>query len=353
MAPGTHHSSLFTSLNGQHLHQGSAGPAGAGQPLHVLAQQLMALALQLSGLGIRDWRRWIGRLPPFAALAEDEFERILAHLLKQRILFSDGVRLSLGDQAQADYGRRHFMELLSVFTTPPLMTAFHGRKELGQIDQVSLVRHTSGEPVVLSLGGRSWRVQTIEWRMRQVFVEPADTQGRSSWLGARRGVSYPIGRQVHRLLTSTEEDSAWSQRAREQIAALRDEYGFLRPDADVVTAEPGRADCAWYTLAGRGVNLVLSQALAHVGIETTDVDDFCLVSMPTGGTGVLEEAICGLDPNSLCDNFSPPTEFIEALKFAECLPTEVVTTMLSRRFISRPHLAETLGRGRQYLISAD
>jgi ATP-dependent Lhr-like helicase len=323
------------------------------QPLHVLAQQLMALALQLSGLGIRDWRRWIGRLPPFAALAEDEFERILAHLLDQRILFSDGVRLSLGERAQEDYGRRHFMELLSVFTTPPLMTAFHGRKELGQIDQVSLVRHASGAPVVLSLGGRSWRVQSIEWRMRQVFVQPAETQGRSSWLGVRRGVSYPIARGVHRLLTSTEEDSAWSQRARAQIAALRGGYAFLRPEADVVVTEPGRNDCAWYTLSGREVNLVLSQALARAGIETTDVDDFCLVSVPIGGTGLLEQAIRGLDANSLCDHFSPPAEFREALKFAECLPTEVVTRMLRERFAVTHEVTESLARKRECIAVAD
>jgi hypothetical protein len=137
------------------------------------------------------------------------------------------------------------------------------------------------------------------------------------------------------------------------MAALRDQDGFLRPDADVVVAEPGKPDCAWYTLAGRGANLVLSQALAHAGIETTDVDDFCLVSAPSGGTGALEAAICGLDAKVLCDHFSPPSEFIEALKFAECLPTDVVTNMLRQRFISRPHLAETLGRSRKYVADTD
>jgi len=91
-------------------------------PLHVLVQQLMALALQLNGLGIRDWRQWLGRLPPFAHLSDDEFQRILDHLLQRQLLYSDGIRLSLGDKAHEEFGRRHFMELLSVFTTPPLMT---------------------------------------------------------------------------------------------------------------------------------------------------------------------------------------------------------------------------------------
>jgi hypothetical protein len=75
--------------------------------------------------------------------------------------------------------------------------------------------------------------------------------------------------------------------------------------------------------------------------------------MPIGGTGALEAAICGLDANLLCNHFSPPPEFIGALKFAECLPADVVTNMLRQRFVSGPHLGETLARGRQYLVSAD
>lgn len=35
-------------------------------PLHLLAQQLMALALQQGGIGFESWRDWIGRMPGFA-----------------------------------------------------------------------------------------------------------------------------------------------------------------------------------------------------------------------------------------------------------------------------------------------
>jgi ATP-dependent Lhr-like helicase len=182
----------------------------------------MALTLQLNGLGMHDWRRWLGRVPPFADLVNGAFQRILDHLLQHNILDSDGIRVSLGDEAHGQFGRRHFMEPLSVFTTPPLMTVAHGRKELGQVDQVSLLLRPPDEAVILSLGGRSWRVAQIEWQSRQVFVAPAETRGRSSWLGTRRGVSYPLTRAVHRLLTSespqaraeTVDPAAWGPATR-------------------------------------------------------------------------------------------------------------------------------------------
>ena len=44
-------------------------------PLHVLAQQIMALALQERGIGRRDWRDWIGAVPAFA-LEEVEIDGV-------------------------------------------------------------------------------------------------------------------------------------------------------------------------------------------------------------------------------------------------------------------------------------
>lgn len=323
------------------------------QPLHVLVQQLMALALQLTGLGIRDWRRWLGRLPPFQNLPENEFSQMLEHLLEQRVLHSDGVRLSLGDQAQERYGRRHFMELLSVFTTPPLMAVLHGRRELGQVDPISITRRQAGEGVVLSLGGRNWRVQAVDWKLRQVSVEPADTKGRTSWLGLRRGVSYPIARAVHRLLTTEGDEEGWSRRTREQLALLRSEYGFLSSDADVIVTASGMAGCTWYTLAGRGVNLSLAQALEQAGIETSDVDDFALTAVSAGGPATLETVIRGLEAQPLRDHLSPPTELLEALKFAECLPQRVALSILRERFVTLANLRETLGRKRRVIGVAE
>jgi ATP-dependent Lhr-like helicase len=321
------------------------------QPLHVLAQQLMALTLQLNGLGARDWRRWLRRIPPFADLTDADFQQFLDHLLAQRILYSDGIHLSLGDQAHEDFGRRHFMELLSVFTTPPLLAVVHGRKELGQVDQVSVTRRKPDEAVVLSLGGRSWRVQSIDWKARQVLVEPSDTHGKSSWLGVRRGVSYVIARAVHRLLTSDAQGEGWSQRAGEQFGKLREEHFFLKPDADVIVAGPSGGDFKWHTLSGNDVNQVLAQELDLSGIKIIACDDFSITVNCSSDSIRLESAICGLNPETARDHFSPSSQLAQALKFSECLPASVVAEMLRNRLVKLPNFHATLRRPRRFLIA--
>lgn len=312
----------------------------------------MALTLQLNGLGIHDWRRWLGRLPPFADITDESFQQILDHLLAQRILYSDGIRLSLGDQAHEDFGHRHFMELLSVFTTPPLLAVLHGRKELGQVDQVSVTRSKPNEAVVLSLGGRSWRVLTVDWRARQVLVEPTNAQGKTSWLGVRRGVSYVIARAVHRLLTSDGPGEGWSDRAAEQIGRLRSDYFFLKPQADVIVADSSDGDFEWHTLSGNDVNQVLAQALDSAGIATTGHDDFS-INLNHPGDGIrLESAIRALNPETARDHFSPSSQSAQALKFNECLPTGVVVEILRKRLVNLRNLHATLQRPRRFLIAS-
>jgi hypothetical protein len=66
----------------------------------------------------------------------------------------------------------------------------HGRKELGTVHQIAFLRHRSGEPTTLSLGGRSWAVTSLEWPKRIAYVVPADEKGESRWLSTQFGLSF-------------------------------------------------------------------------------------------------------------------------------------------------------------------
>ncbi|MFT4177043.1 MAG: helicase-related protein [Luteolibacter sp.] len=170
------------------------------RPLHLFAQQLMALSLQEGGIGIMDWRGWIGRLPAFANEEPEVLQRIIEFLLDCQILYSDDTRLSFGDAGQDLFGRRHFLELVSVFTSDPVFKVLHGRRELGTVDQITFLRHHGDEPVVLSMGGRSWSVTSLDWSRREAFVVPAETKGKSQWQGEKIGMSWRFARAVHALL---------------------------------------------------------------------------------------------------------------------------------------------------------
>jgi len=88
-------------------------------PFHILAQQLMALALQQGGIGRRTWREWIGRMPAFARMSDEETASIVTHMLSGGLLNDDEGVLWFGKEGEVAFGRRNFMELLSVFQSPP------------------------------------------------------------------------------------------------------------------------------------------------------------------------------------------------------------------------------------------
>ena len=91
-----------------------------------------------------------------------------------------------------------------MFTSPPLFTVLHGRKELGTVHQIAFLRHRHDEPAILSLGGRSWAVTSLEWPKRIAYVIPADEKGKSQWLSTQFGLSFEVCQGVHDLLTEVE-----------------------------------------------------------------------------------------------------------------------------------------------------
>ena len=71
------------------------------EPLHILAQQLLALCLQERGIGSRLWvEAWNG-LVPFDRSAEP----ILRHLIQQGFIDQDGELLFIGPTAEQRFGR--------------------------------------------------------------------------------------------------------------------------------------------------------------------------------------------------------------------------------------------------------
>jgi ATP-dependent Lhr-like helicase len=65
------------------------------------------------------------------------------------MLHQDGGLVSIGPEAQRLWGKRNYMELLSVFDTPELYTVFAGARELGVLHELSFRR----ESAIVLLGG--------------------------------------------------------------------------------------------------------------------------------------------------------------------------------------------------------
>lgn len=254
-------------------------------PYPLFAQQVMALALQTGGVRREEWREWIGALPCFAAMT-DEPDAILTHMLETGILHEDQGRVWFGAAGEKKFGYKNFLELYSIFTSPPLFTVLHGRTELGLVHESSFLPR-EGEPVTLLLGGRSWMVRSLDWGHHRAFVEAAPAGGRSRWCGA------------------------WVD--------------------DESTAVVRGSDCEprWWTFAGLRANAALAVVLGDL-VATPQVRDNLTLPLRAGVDGDavrrrLEEAGVADVPVSV------PPQALTDLKFVECLPVPLATRLFACR----------------------
>ena len=88
-----------------------------------------------------------------------QIDSLVQWMLQQQILWDDQGVLWLGRAGEETYGRRNFLDLCSVFTSPPLFTVLHGREELGFVDAMTFLGNQDS-PRALLLGGQSVACQS-------------------------------------------------------------------------------------------------------------------------------------------------------------------------------------------------
>lgn len=299
-------------------------------PLHVLSQQLMALALQERGIGRKDWLEWVRGVPGFAAIPAGHIQRLVAWMLEREILWDEAGILAMGREGEETYGRRNFLELFSVFMSPPLFSILHGRQELGYVDEMTFVGKHDG-PRVLLLGGRSWKVNHVDWQRRTAYVEATEVTGRSRWKGEGRGLGFRLSQAIKRILATNECSGRWSRRARERIGEIRQEFAWLEPGSTVALVA-GDGEVEWWTFGGNRANATLARQLAQETGSKVTHDSFTLTFESAVKLHDAERAIGAIRQQDVA-GMRPAVDAaaIDGLKFSECLPIELATEMLERR----------------------
>ncbi len=294
------------------------------EPRHIVAQQLLALCLQEGHVGSRTWPEWWAGLSPFGSAGP-----ILAHLVEHGFLETDGGMLFIGPSAEKHFGRRHFMEITSVFTSPPEFTVLHGRAEIGRADPSLLADKEEG-PRLLLLAGHSWRVTWIDWRRRRCFVEPADGGGRARWhSGGLGGASYQLMQAVREVLIGTDPPVRLTHRAMSALAEARDNLGdAVHPTASIITrARTG--DVRWWTWAGYRANMTLRTSLSEVTDAKQQVTDEWLRLRSDLTVEMWEKALKDA-VDRLCLP-EPDEKALAGLKFAAALPARLAEQTLAMR----------------------
>jgi ATP-dependent Lhr-like helicase len=301
-------------------------------PYHIFAQQLMGLVLQQRGIAQDEAWRWLEGCRAFARMPAETRNTIVDWMLREQILFSDGGLLAFGPKGEEIFGRKNFLELFSVFLSPPLFTVLHGRQELGFVDELTFLGKKDG-PRVLLLGGRSWLVKHVDWQRKIAHVEPTDAKGQSRWKGEGPRLGFALCQAVKRVLATDSDRESWSQRAVARIAELRRDHSWLTPDETVLLPGKG-SDPEWWTFGGLSANAMLAGALTSQLESEVDYDNFALTFKGIDRFERIEAAIGSvreLDPQTLKPAIDPGAA--DGVKFSECLPPEMVMQMLSERLI--------------------
>ena len=313
-------------------------------PYHILAQQLMALILQERGIGKSQWFPWIESVPGFAEMTPERVAELVEFMVTKGLLWSDDGILAFAPEGEATFGRRNFMDILSVFTSPPLFKVMSGQKELGNVHESTFYRKEEG-PAILALAGRSWKTKHLDWKRRIAHVEPTDKKGRSRWLGEGQMLSHAICQSIRRILASEEDALAWSRRAVEQFAELRDEHPWVSDDTTSLVHQPN-GEIRWWTFAGDIANTLLADTLK----PTCDVkaDNLSLSFPTTSSVDAAAELIDGLRLDSVSP--IPNIEAMENLKFSECLSPQIAAEVFTSRFDDRAGVGQAIRERRRVIV---
>jgi len=251
-------------------------------------------------------------------------------MIRENLFFDENGILWFGREGESEFARQNYMELLSVFTSPPLFRVLHGRQELGFVDEMSFLSKRADERVLL-LGGRSWRVTHIDWPRRVAHVKSVEIGGRSQWKGEGQGLSYEMAQSIRRALVTDSVPEYWSRRARKTMEDIREQFAWLQADsASVLSGDDDNT--IWWTFAGARANATLAGALVEAGAESVRCDSLAIIIGGANTPNAVAEfihTVRGQQPQDI----SPMVDetAIEGLKFAQCLPPDLALGLLRDR----------------------
>jgi ATP-dependent helicase Lhr and Lhr-like helicase len=225
---------------------------------HLLAHQIMALAIQEQGIATSDWWAWIAPATPFSGITAEDRAALVGHMLAEDIVHEDSGRLFLGLRGEKRYGFRHFAELYAVFSAPRALVVRWAGQEIGTIDAAFVEQEELGR-LRFTLGARAWQATGVDWAGGVLHVRPAEGGGLARWQGQPVLLGAPLCRAIRAVLTGADIDASWSQRTRARLARIREEHGELAAEGLQLDFEPGGVRL--WTFAGGRANNLLAKVL--------------------------------------------------------------------------------------------
>ncbi|MEZ4228793.1 MAG: DEAD/DEAH box helicase [Polyangiaceae bacterium] len=245
----------------------------------VLIHQLLAMSLAADGISAEDAWAHLSPVPDFRGIHRAEYDRLLNWMIRDNALRLASGRLILGPKAEKRFGRKNFMELFAVFSSPQSYTVeTKAGQPLGSLNQQFVDRLVDGISSFL-LGGRGWFVVSVRHEDRKVVVEPAPRGKQPTWGGF---LPQFLGFELcQRILKVILEDTAypWLEASAAEVlaehrAGMRE---VLRSERGGITMEEG--ELQWWTFAGGRINGTLRYALEAVTGDWKIIPDNFLIKV--------------------------------------------------------------------------
>jgi ATP-dependent Lhr-like helicase len=239
----------------------------------VLVHQLLAMALAANGITADEAWEHLTRVPDFQGIHRAEYDRLLTWMLGDGGLRLAGGMLVLGPKAERRFGRKNFMELFAVFSSPQTYTVETAvGRPLGSLNQAFVDRLVEGISSFL-LGGRAWAVIQVRHDDRRVIVETAPRGRQPTWGGfLPQFLGFDLCQRILSVLLSDArysylDDAAWTVLARHR-ESMRESIGSQRGGVEFDDGE-----IRWWTFAGGRINATLRYALEAVGGDWKVIPD--------------------------------------------------------------------------------
>ncbi len=243
----------------------------------VLVHQLLALTLQFGAISAaRCWEQ-ISMVPDFRGIERSEFDALVEHMTRNEFLFESGGQLSMGERAERVFGRKNFMELYAVFSSPIMYRVeTEAGRHLGSLEQ-DYVDRLVEELTSFLLGGRAWTVEHVNHGDKAVRVRPAPRGQKPSWGGyLPQHLGFEVSQRIREILVSEDASYPYLDPAAQAV------IGHAREDLNEILRRSGHSiqldgsTARWWTFAGGRVNQTLKYALEWLNGWKVVPDNFLL-----------------------------------------------------------------------------
>jgi ATP-dependent helicase Lhr and Lhr-like helicase len=226
----------------------------------VLVHQLLALTLQFGAISPERCWEQLAIVTDFSGIADSEFEILIQHMIREDFLFYAGGLLSMGDKAERVFGRKNFMEIYAVFSSPQLYKVqTRTGYTIGSLEQL-FVDKLVAEISSFLLSGKAWIVTYINHQERTVLVNPAPRGKKPSWGSfAPQIISLELCQQIATIIKSEASIPYIDTKTQTILDEYRSEFKSLASSPINIQIDNGKA--LWWTFAGGQINHTLKYGL--------------------------------------------------------------------------------------------